>query len=339
MNSAKKAPFDSRSLARLCGVSRGTVDRALHGRGEVNAKTRQKILDLAEKHGYRPNALGQALVTGKTHTLGLIAFDLENSFFTELISAAEKRARERGYTLLMALSQKDPSQEGACLDFMTQKRVDGLALIPVATGKAFTSRLASLPFPLVSFGNRLASSVPFAGIDEFRAMAAAVDHAVAMKYRRLLYFCPPMRHLGKVNLDAQERRLSGYHAAVKRHHLKPWVLSDSGALESQWPALRSLEGKGVVLCANDFFALEVMERARAAGLRAPEDFGLVGFDGLSFLKYVRPSLSTVAYPTREVGVACVDMLLDLISTGRCADQILSHHLQIGQTTGGTQESP
>lgn len=339
MNSSPKPLFDSRSLARLCGVSRGTVDRALHGRGEVSAKTRRKVLDLAEKHGYRPNALGQALVTGRTRTLGLIAFDLDNSFFTEIISAAEKRARERGYTLLMALSQKDPSQESACLDFMAQKRVDGLALIPVASGKALSSRLASLPFPIVSFGNRSTASVPFVGIDESRAMAAAVDHAVAMHYRRLLYFCPPMRHLGKANLDAQERRLSGYHAAVKRHRLKPWVLVDSGPLESQFPVLRRLEGKGAVLCANDFFALEVMERARAAGLRAPQDFGLVGFDGLSFLKYVRPSLSTVAYPTREVGIACVDMLLDLISTGRCADRMLPHHLQLGQTTGGTQESP
>jgi len=324
-------PFDSRSLAKFCGVSRGTVDRALHGRGEVNAKTREKILKMAEKHGYQPNAVGQALVTGRTRTLGLVAFDLENSFFTEIISAAEKRAREKGYTLLIAFSQKSPDLERECIDFLAQKKVDGLALIPVTRGGAFSTRLTGIGFPVVSFGNRVSPKIPFVGIDEKKAMEEAVEFAFSHGYRSIQYYCPPMRHRGPVNLGAQELRLAGYRSAMKRLDLGARAIEDTASIGDFFRAARKEPGKASLLCSNDLYALEVLEAAARENLRPPEDFGLMGFDGLAFLKYVRPAMSTVRYPTHEAGSAMVDLLLRLIDGGHPIDQILRHEI-LGRRT-------
>ena len=170
--------IDSYALAKLCGVSRGTVDRALNGRAEVSEKTKSRILRMAAKHGYKPNELGRALVTGRTMTVGVIVFDLANSFFTEIVSALEASLREMGYRMLLSLSQKDSALEIESIDYFAQKKVDGLVLMPCSRADDVGRHLKSFSGPVVTFCNRL-PPVSFIGIDERAAIRDAVLHAVS----------------------------------------------------------------------------------------------------------------------------------------------------------------
>ena len=86
----------SLELAALCGVSQGTVDRALNNRPGISEKTRHRILQAAEENGYVKDMRASSLVSGKSGLLGLVLFDLRNEFFAQLATAAEARARELG---------------------------------------------------------------------------------------------------------------------------------------------------------------------------------------------------------------------------------------------------
>jgi LacI family transcriptional regulator len=103
----KKTVITIKDLARICGVSRGTVDRALNNRGGINEETRRLILETAETYNYIKNQSAAALSAGKSPLLGVILFSLDNEFFSTIVSSIEKNARKFGYSVLVMLSGYD----------------------------------------------------------------------------------------------------------------------------------------------------------------------------------------------------------------------------------------
>jgi len=118
-------------IAEICGTSRGTVDRALHGRKGINPKTREKILKVANELGYHPHLIARSLVKERTKTIGMIVFDLYNRFFAQIVNAAEEKARELGYSLYLTLTNKSLEEERRCIERLVGWRVDGIILSPV----------------------------------------------------------------------------------------------------------------------------------------------------------------------------------------------------------------
>jgi LacI family transcriptional regulator len=320
--------IDSKKLATLCRVSRGTVDRALNGRIEVKEATKARILRMAEKHGYRPNELGRALVTGRTMTVGVIVFDLANSFFSEIVSALEASLRERGYRMLLSLSQKDGALERQCIDCFAQKKVDGLVFIPTCGADELSAHLHCISGPVVVFGNRLAS-VPFVGIDERAAIHDAVAYVSARGYRHITYFCPPMRHEGTMNLWAQEERHEGFTAAARG-----FAVSHESIIDEREVTQRIANGfreRTAVICSNDIYAIRLLRYAESVGKSVPRDVGIMGFDNIAPLAYVRPRITTVAYPTEKVGRALAGALIAAIDKTKPAEEAIRHTIIIGET--------
>lgn len=321
-------PIDSKKLAKLCRVSRGTVDRALNGRAEVNEKTKARILRMAEKHGYRPNELGRALVTGRTMTVGVIVFDLANSFFTEVVSALESALREKGYRMLLSLSQKDGTLEKQSIDYFAQKKVDGLVFIPSCGGEDIAAHLKNIPGPVVTFGNRL-PSVPFVGIDERAAVLDAVTHAVSKGYRHIIYFCPPMRHKGTMNLWAQEERHAGFVSAAEASAIPHEIIIDESEMKEC--IAQGFHERTAVICSNDIYAIELVRHAESVGKIVPRDLGIMGFDNIATLAFIRPRITTVAYPTENTGHALAERLLTAIGKKSSIDGPIKHTMIIGET--------
>jgi LacI family transcriptional regulator len=120
----------SNELARLCGVSRATVDRVFNHRGIVNEETRNKVLEAAKSVGYRPNHIAQSLVTGKTFSIGIAIPSLNNYFFSTLLNAASKKSQENHYIPLVTLYGDTPPSEYDCILNLIERQVDGIILFP-----------------------------------------------------------------------------------------------------------------------------------------------------------------------------------------------------------------
>ena len=86
-----------KDIAKLCGVSEGTVDRAINDRAGINPETKKRIMEVVEQVNYKPDRIAQSLAKGKTRTLGLIFFDLNNDFIAALVDTIETIAKEKGY--------------------------------------------------------------------------------------------------------------------------------------------------------------------------------------------------------------------------------------------------
>lgn len=301
-----------KELARICGVSIGTVDRALNNRGEISTRTREKILRVSRELGYRPHLVARSLKTGKTMTLGIVVFDLDNRFFAQLVNAIERAAKESGYFVYLTHSHHDLSQEQDCLEHLSSLNVDGILLVPTNKGPDFVRFINSLHVPVVTIGNRISPKVPFAGIQDREAMRRAV-HLVARKgYRRIVYVSPPLSYKGKENIYEVEERLEGMREAAREMDIPTVILRDKAFPEALAEILPALRVRTAVMCSSDIYALQCMELARAAGIRVPEDVGVIGFDDIDILKYVRPALTTISYPIQEIAAQAFVLLKRLM---------------------------
>ncbi|MBB6674867.1 LacI family DNA-binding transcriptional regulator [Cohnella nanjingensis] len=304
----------SQQIAEICGVSRGTVDRALNNRPGINPETKEKILQVAEQLGYRPHFLAQSLVKGSTRSIGAVLFDINNRLFPQLVNAIETRASELGYFLYLTLTNKDPEKEKDCLQHLVDRKVDGILLLSVNKGEAFEQFLGKLNVPVVTFGNLVSDGIPFVWVDDRAAIRDAVRHLAAQGYEEIIYLSPPMALAGKTNLYAVEQRYLGFEEAIAE---TPGLLTDivlhKGYLEEIDALLRRGDKKKVILCTSDKYALKVLLHLKQKEIRIPQDVGLMGFDNIDTLAYISPALSTIAYSSDDVGTQAVDLLVDRIA--------------------------
>lgn len=308
----------TKEIAELCGVSIGTVDRALHDRGGIKAETKEKILKLAKDLGYRPHRLAQSLRQGKSMTIGVVVFDLENQFFSQLVTAIEARAIQQGYFVYLTITDGKPSEEMGYLDHLSSLNVDGIIIFPVNGGRDFTQYLKSLNTPIVTIGNRVANAFPFIGIKDRRAIADAVGCIASKGYQRIIYVSPPLSYKGKGNIYSVEERLAGYREGMKANPAlkKSVIVKDKKYLQTLAEVDLCRE-RTAILCSSDIYALEILNFLRAKKLVVPDDVGLMGFDNIGVLKYVTPSLATIAYPIQEMGKKAVDCLMGQIKSEAC----------------------
>ena len=120
-------------VAAAAGVSTATAARALGGYGAVSPGVRERVKAAASQLGYRPNSLARSMITGATHTIGLVVADIENPFFARSVRGIADVAHAAGYEVLLANSDEDPATERAAVRVLFGKRVDGLIVAPAST--------------------------------------------------------------------------------------------------------------------------------------------------------------------------------------------------------------
>lgn len=310
----------SLELAEICGVSRGTVDRALKNRPGVSEKSRKLVLETAYRHGYRPNFIGKALSSGKTSTIGIVLFDFKHSFFAELYSAFEEEAGHCDHVMFPMLSHHDPELEMESVRRLVERNVDGIMILPVNRGPEFEEFLSSLSIPVVTFGNRLSESFRFSGIDDFCAAADAFSHLRNAGCRVIHYFSPPLNLLGKQNLYAQERRHQGYLAACREHGNEGRCFTEREEL------IAALKPGDAVLSSSDFYALGLQLFLRD---RRPELFQqvrLMGFDGLDVLRFAPAAIGTVRFSHRKWAQAAFSQIFALQAGDAARDILIPHEI-------------
>ncbi len=295
----KRQSISTTRLAEICGVSQGTVDRALNDRPGINPETKQKILAAAKAYGYRPNIHARSMAGGKSMLIGVVVFDLNNPFFPDVLNSITKYCTDRNYSTVVMVTDRDPEQEIQCIQNLYHMAVDGIVLYPVGAGESYERFLQSLEIPVVTIGNRL-ENIPYAGIDNYRAMADAVGYAIEQEYEHLVYVKPSLKGS---NTFAQDERLRAFedHASA----VSCGVTDISGAEK----ALR-LGKKNAWICPSDILAVRLLQKAREKGV------GLLGFDNIRLIDSMGLMLDSVSYDIGLTAKQVVDYIIDGAAIGQ-----------------------
>lgn len=305
----------TKDLAQLCGVSRTTVHRALYGGGRIRQDTKEMILRIAREHDYRPDLLARGLVKGRTYYIGVVVMDVKNRYFSAMLSAISREAIRRGYNVNIALHGNDRELERKQLMTLASYRMDGIILSSVNEGEEYREFLESLGVPVVSVDNRIADGIPFVSIDQRLAMKEAAKRALEKSYERIVFVCPAMAESASQNTYVHQERMNGFSEAVKEaEHVQVEWLLDWTYVEKAAELVK--DGvRTAFVCTADDFALDIMKRLKEEGKRAPEDYGIIGFDNIDTLNYVVPRLVTISNAVDAVAEAAVCRLFELIDAG------------------------
>lgn len=324
-------------VARRAGVSKSTVSRVLTNAGSVRPATRARVEAVLRDMEYRPNALARGLIRGRTHTIGLVVFDLPNPFFGLLVRGVEAVARARGYNVLIGDSAGSSTQQQECLAMLAERRVDGILIAPLHTQEREIAAMHKMGLRTVLV-NSLAGddAISSVGGDNERGGAMAVRHLLSLGHRRIGF-------LGdrRVAASCRERR-AGYMRALTEAEapIDPALLIDdlSDTEEVKAAVHRLLEQPDpptAIFAVNDQIAAAILQELGEHGYRVPEDISLVGYDDIFFAALLTVPLTTIAQAKEEQGRIAASLLINQIEDPNVPIQrvVLQPQLVVRQSSG------
>jgi DNA-binding LacI/PurR family transcriptional regulator len=329
-------------IARIAEVSPSTVSRALQDHPRISPERRAEIQRLAETLGYRPNQMARGLVTGRSHMLGAVVTDVTDPFVAEVLKGAEAAARDAGYGLLFAMSNRNPGQELVAAETLLDHDVDGLIVISSRIPSRYADlarggdRETGAQAPVVLVNNELAGARIFSvRMDNAGGAAEAVAYLRQLGHRRIAFVAGPEG--GRSNRE----RYAGYLRGIAANGLGPapeLIVSGGGLLEDGPRALAALTRPEVVtdrptavLCYNDLAAIGLLAAAARAGLRVPDELSVVGFDNIPLSAYATPPLTTVEQPTGALGRAAVASCLQALAGVPVPEVVLKGRLVVRES--------
>ena len=309
-------------VADIAGVSIATVSRAIHTPAKVADTTRRKVLDAIAQTGYTANAMAQSLRMRRSNMILILASDVGDPNFSNILVGLETEASKRGYGVLIGNTQNDPNRETDYLGFMLSNKADGLILLTghLPLGAAQQAAISRLP-PIVAVNEPVRNGdVPFVGVDNFEGARIATDYLISQGHTRIAF-------IGHSNSKlVNSMREEGYRASLKAVGLQldpELIIAADGTTESGRAAAEQMFVRDTLptafFCVNDATALGVMIALSTRGYNLPEDFSVMGFDDISFASFVTPPLTTMQQPRLSIGEVAMDLLLALVQ-GKSIDQ-------------------
>lgn len=323
-----------KDIAALCGVSEGTVDRALNNRNGISEKTKDKILQVAKELDYQPNHLARSLATGSTYTIGVVCINLSNNFFSLLIESIEANAKEHGYFINLILTHNDPVREMNGIQYLARRKVDGLIIFPVGNGKEYEKELKKLNVPIVTVYNRISSEFIHVDVDCRQIMRNAVSYIIQKGYRRIIYLDDGIQQLRQqgINIFSFEERRHGYLEGIRNELLEEIILEDFDKDRIIHLAKNEENIKTAVLCPYDILAIRVLNLFKESGISVPNQVGIMGFDNIDMLKNISPRIQSVDCGVRELGKKAFSMLLRQINNDcNVGDCVIRYSFTEGET--------
>ncbi|MEW6634345.1 MAG: LacI family DNA-binding transcriptional regulator [Pseudomonadota bacterium] len=310
-----KTPVTLREVAAAAGVSVATASKALNGQGRMTAETRERIRDVAQRLGFRPNSLAQSLLRRRSFTVGLLTNDTYGRFSLPLMAGVSDALVDNGVSVFLCNVEDDQRLGQLHVEAMLDKRVDGI----IATGKRIDRHLpvdlSDLRVPVVyAFTQPDPGAVGLVS-DDAGGARLAVEHFCRLGRRRIAHVTGP------AGFEVVHTRADAYRAVLQENNL---AVSDPllGAWSEAWghEAVGRLFGKAgkegwpdAIFCGNDQIARGVIDALRERGIRVPDDVGVIGFDNWEIVaEATRPPLTSVdmnlATLGREAGLALLSLV-------------------------------
>jgi len=309
-------------LAELAGVSVSTVSRALAGKTIINAKTRERVVELARAHGFKPNQAAQNLRLRRAQAIGVVIpmgheIDQHPSdpFFMTMLGHLADALTDRNFDLL--LSRVIPSGDDWLDDLLDSGRVDGAIVIGQSDQTAVLDAAAARHRGLVVWGAQVPGQKHVSvGSDNVLGGLIAGRHLIARGKRKLLFLgnpSPPefgQRQQGFLQASAEAGLADDVHTL-------PIHLTSEAAYAAASAFLDEHPGIDGIFAASDVVAMSVLRALAERGLAVPGDVAVIGYDDIMLAAHTSPPLTTIRQDLEKGARLLVDMLFRQIDGETC----------------------
>lgn len=303
-----------RDIAKLAGVSKTTVARALNGDGYVKDETRRRVEKAVKELKYTPNYFARGMRTRKSATIGLFVPDYANPFYAEVFIGIEGVTRKLGYMNLVCHTDEKPEVEFFYVRELLKRQIDGIVFCTYNQSNEGRKVLQeiSLQIPVVMmdpvFPDIGLSSVVS---DGYNGTKDAVEYLVKKGSTRIAYIKGPRIHA------VTTERFLGYRDAMGDSGMpldsdlvietEDFRMASGGRAVSD--LLKRKREFDAIIAATDVLAIGALKELISRGIPVPEKVRVIGFDNIPLSSLVEPALTTVAQPIQEMGMTAANLLI------------------------------
>jgi len=319
-------------VAAAAGVHKSTVSRAFSRPEAVKRETRDHVRQVAAAMGYTMSPLAQALRTKVSTLVPLIVPDITNPFFAELAKAMTAAAGERGYQLVLCVTENDANATAAYLDAMQAMYAPFAVIAPY-------TRVFPAEFESRGFDKRLvvidrvepADQTPSVIVDGAAGIALGLDHLRTLGHTSVAYVS------GIAGTHTAADRREAYRTLVSKYGMTPVELDrdgvGAGAGERAAEELATMrERPTAVLAGNDLVAFGLISGLGSRGVSVPGDVSVVGFDGVPLGARCNPPLTSVQQPIAEMGRIAIRLAEQAANGGPIEHVVLQPKLLVRSST-------
>jgi LacI family transcriptional regulator len=326
-------------IARELGISKMTVSRAINNDPLVNAKTRERVLEVSRRLNYRPNQFARALVTNRSFLIGVIVPDLMHSYFAEILHGISSFSKSANFQIVIGNSEEHVGREISEAEALRWK-TDGLIIAPtVPASKAdIYDKMVSEGTKIVLIDRTLEGlDCPMVTTDNIEVGVLATEHLINLGHKRI-------GHLRGTTTSTSRERYEGYKKALSRNDitLDKRLVRDCGFMESEgYDSMRTWIKDGdlptAIFAVNDPAAIGAMKAMTEAGIKIGDDISIVGGGNIHYGDMLSVPLTTVSWSRIEMGQAAARLLINMVETsngdGGNQKVILSPHLIVRKSSG------
>ncbi|WP_454915992.1 LacI family DNA-binding transcriptional regulator [Xanthobacter sediminis] len=306
-----------RDVARLAGVSIGTVSRVINGALEVKPRIRKAVEDAIKELDYVPNAAAISMRKGRTRTVACIMRDISIPQLGGFISTAHNVLSEAGYSLMISNSEGKRQREIELLKSFANGQVDGILIAPYTPIEGeFEEVMHNLKLPIVMIDRDKPSWTDCVVADHQFGTRRATEHLISLGHERIALLTGP------TSLFPGGSRLAGFLEAYAANKLEPvpdFVVTQSFLADQGYRTVSALLGMKApptaIISGGVAMLPGVLRAVRTRGKSVPEDVSLVAAGSTDLSELHQPPIAVVSWSQQEIGATAADLLLDRLERG------------------------
>lgn len=299
-----------KDVAKETGLSIATISKYING-GNVLECNREKIQNAIDNLGYKVNEMARGLKTNKSKVIGVLIPSLNNIFFTSIISSIEDVLMNKGYGIIICDYKQSSELEKEKLQFLINKGVDGIVLIPSGSEKEEVKELIDNNIPVVLI-DRMIQDIDCDIVlgDNLNASYEAVQEFISRGHRRIGVI------VGPKGMYTAEQRLKGYYRVHEDYSLsldKSLIKYGNYKIDSGYTLFKELmdleNPPSAIYITNYEMTLGAIMAINERKIELPKDISLIGFDNIDLVKVINPPLSVIMQPMEQIGNMAAEVLL------------------------------
>lgn len=300
-----------KDIRRLTGLSLSTISKYFNG-GKLIEENRKAIEKAIVKLDYHVNEYARGLKSNRSKTIGVLIPELNSTFHTTIIAEVEDILRRNGYGTIVCDSRLDKQIERDSLEFLISKMVDGIITIPFDKSGKHLELADERNIPVVII-DRL--------VDDYKTDAVIVDNSAAVElavnefvqngHKDIAIICGPDGIFTmKARMKGFKKALNKNNIAVNTDYLLNMDMTISGGYNGVKNLLKLKNPPTALLCANYEITLGAIIAINESGYKIPSDISIIGFDNLTLAQVVKPNLTIITQPMREIAENAANLILE-----------------------------
>ncbi len=303
-------PATIKDVAKYTGLSVATISKYING-GNVLDRNRDLIGEAVKALDYKVNEIARGLKTRKSKTVGVLIPKLDSIFTTTIVSYIEGVLQENGYGTIICDYRQDPGLEAVKLEFLLGKSVDGIIMMPLALDAAQLQRIIKNDTPVIFIDRTVKgfdSDVVMA--DNLNASYGATEYLITRGHKRIGFICGPQ------DIYTAQERLKGYLRVHDDYGLKideKLIKYGDYEIESGYnytkELLDILKPPAAIFATNYEMTIGAIMALNERNVKIPDEVSFIGFDNIHLADLVKPPLSIVVQPMRQIGETAGSLMM------------------------------